>query len=743
MASLEPLFRPRSIAVLGASQDPEKQGHRWFRSLLRSSFAGRVFAVNPKGGELLGHRVYADLAEIDDKIDLLLSTLSPDRTRDILLAAARRGTPFALLFTAGYAEMGPEGAELQRDLVRALRPHGMRIVGPNSMGLFNFEHGLDLKQEMNLPRGEVSVVSQSGNIMLTLWHEAPSWGLGFRICVHFGNQADIPVHEYLAYLGEDPGTKVILLYLEGLQRESGAEFVRVARKVSERKPIVAVKGGRTAGGVRAAASHTAALAGERRAYEGAFRAAGIVEVERLDEALPVVQALLSCPPMQSDDVAVIGSGGGHSVLLVDALEERGLRVPAFDRKTARRIAAKLPAWAPTGNPVDMTGAFTGDLTLFSQLTTTALSGETDFGGVVNYGLYGRFGGAERVDRHGHTYETAAPLLGRVQESKGKPVVFYSPYARSGDPAFSAMRCAGIPCVDSIEVAAACLRGLRDRAKILQRLTRTRVAAVTRTSEGASEVPSGWPGEGPNAVLGDGPGKRHTTLGSVPRGRESCHKAGNLTEVEALALLVANGIPVAPYLVAHTVDAALSAADALGYPVVLKAVSPDIIHKTDVGAVLADIRGPEELAGAYERIGASVRQHVGPDALEGLLVASYLGGGVEVIVGAVRDSTFGPMIIVGAGGILAEVIDEVAVALAPLSALEARDLLADVPRLARLGSARGRETVDLGQLERILVRLSKLMVAFPQISEIDLNPVIVRPDGAFAADARVICSRDAP
>lgn len=706
MHPLERLFRPRSVAVLGASPDPAKPSYRFVEGLVDAGYRGAIHLINPRGGEAFGRPLLPSLERVDGEIDLVLSMLGPAQTPGAIAATARRGARFAVIFTAGFAEMSAEGAAQQAQMVADAHASGMRVVGPNCMGIFSLDCGLNLTGQLGLRRGPVGMISQSGNVGLTVWYEAPKLDIGFSKFIGFGNQADIPVHEYLDYMGQDPETGVVVMYLEGLQAGLGPEFVRVAREVSRVKPIVAIKGGRTPNAGRAAWSHTASLAGEARIYGAAFRQAGIVEVDRLEELLPVAETLVRCPPFRGRRIAVVGSGGGHSILATDAVELNGFEVPPFSAEVIREMRAKLPPWAPVANPVDMTGAFLEDLALFADLTRVALREPEAMGGSLNYGFYG-FHDVSVKDRNGLTYEGAAPRLGQVQRELGKPIVFYAPYARDGLACFRSMRQAGVPCYDSLDLAARCLRALRERAEILD-----------RSAEGAASGPA------PARA-----GAAHLAAAAARPGQ-------NLTEPEALAFLGAHGLPVPAFRRAATRDEAVAAADALGYPVVLKVVSPDVVHKSEAGGVILDLRRPEAVAAGFDAIAASVRGRIPRAAVDGVLVTPYREGGVEVIAGVVRDPQFGPVLAAGLGGIFAEVLGDTALRVLPAGRGEIAAMLRELRGFPRLAGLRGRRPVDLPALEAVLLGLARVVLAHAEVAELDLNPILAFPEGVSIADARI-------
>jgi acetyltransferase len=705
--SLERLFHPRSVALLGVSTTAAKSSYRFAEGLIASGFAGDIYLVNPRGGELFGRPLRRSLDEVQGEVDLVLNLLPPAHTPAAMAAAARRGARFAVIFTAGFAEMSADAAGIEARMIADARAHGMRIVGPNCMGVFSLDVGLNLTSQLGLQRGPIGMISQSGNVGLTVWYDAAKLDIGFSKFIGFGNQGDIPVHEYLEFLGDDPETGVVLMYLEGLRSGLGPEFLAIARRVAARKPVVLLKGGRTENGRRAARSHTASLAGETRILSVALRQVGIIEVDRLEELTAVTETLYRCPPFQGHRIAVVGSGGGHSVLGTDAVEFAGFEAPAFVPEVLRAIQAKLPEWAPAGNPVDMTGAFVDDMGLFAELTRIALGDPQGLGGSLNYGVWG-YPSPDLRDRLGRTYVDAAPLLGQLQTELGKPIVFYAPYAREGGAHFTRMREAGVPCYDSLDLAARCLRALRERSEALGRLARP---------------------------LATGPAPHRAGDAHLAAARGRAHR--NLTEPEALAFLAAHGLPVPAHRVARSAGEATAVAAALGYPVVLKLVSPDVLHKSEVGGVALDLRDAGSVTAAFHRVAEAARQRMPGAAVDGVLVAPYRGGGVELLVGLVRDAQFGPVLMAGVGGVFTEVLADTALRVVPVTRADVGEMLRELRGYPLLTGARGRTPIDLAALEALLLAVAGLALAHPEIAELDLNPVLALPGGLTIADARII------
>jgi acyl-CoA synthetase (NDP forming) len=696
------LFEPKHVALLGVSKDPSKAGYKFLRSLLDAGYQGKISLLGRQAGEMEGLEIHTSADTLPADIDVAFNLLGPAQTPEVLKAVAARGTAYAVVFTAGFAEMGAAGAAIQDEMVRACNDSGMRIVGPNCMGLFNLPIGLNLTEISPLPVGNIAMVSQSGNVGVTLWDQARKHDVGFSCFVGFGNQADIPVHEYIDYLGQDERTKVIAVYLEGLRPDSGAAFFETCARVSRIKPIVVLKGGRTPAGRRAAESHTASLSSSERVYAALFDEAGVVEVHQMEHILPVAEALMRCPPMRGDDVAIVGSGGGHSTVSTDEIESVGLNVPPFSDALFEELSGLLPAWAPKRNPVDMTGAYINDPSLFASLTERVMTRDPNFSASVNYGLYGLWKDGKVGLGSKYDYVTAAPLLGELQSRLGKPIVFYTPYADRPHPSFTAMRNAGVPCLDNVASVGAALAALRRRGRFLAR----------DVDAAADDV----------------------TLASTARPDAAPADYG--TEVGAYELLARHGVALPEVLTAATADLLAAHADTLGYPVVVKAILPGVAHKSDVGGVRTGLGDNGAVRQAVAGITGSVAQALGEGALAGFLVTKDLGRRRELIVGVRRDVSLGTLGIVGLGGVLTEALDDVAVCLLPATPARVRRALGRLHSARAWGAFRGEPEVPAAAVANLLNRLRAALLSDPMIESVECNPAMVVGGDVVPVDAAI-------
>ncbi|GAA3894172.1 acetate--CoA ligase [Halomonas cibimaris] len=706
---LHALLAPASIAVIGASNDPTKRGYKAMLGLIQGGYSGAVYPVNPKADTILGVRAWPDIKAVP-KAPALALICTPAATVPALIeACGRRGVKGAIILASGFGETGAAGARLERDMLSRARAGGVRLIGPNTSGVFNLHYRFNLLALDHLRAGDIGVVSQSGNMLLSLALEAEHHGqVGFSTYVGPGNQSDLGFDDYLRYLGEDPHTRVATLYVEGFR--DGRAFLDAARKVSAAKPVVVYKSGATAQGQQSASSHTGALAGSYPMTVDLLRQAGVNVVPYSDDILPVAEGLGQLQRSPGRRVAVIADGGGQATIAADRLAEAGLELATLTADCQARLSAALSAQASTVNPVDVAGATDAHPALLATCMAIVAADP----GVDAVLLVGMFGGYARrfdeslADDEMRGAETMVELAGTAV----KPVVVYSLYAPVKPPALTRLRTAGVPVYASIEKAVSVLAALSERGAYLDR-----------------PVPPALP----PAV----PGSRGQALVAGARA-----KGRSLLEPEAKALLAEHGIGVLDERLVRDADELADAARVFaGTPVAMKVVSPDIIHKSDAGGVALNLEGEAALAEAYAGILRSAREYDSHARIDGVLVTPMAPKGVEVIVGLMRDDTFGPVVMFGLGGVLVEVLEDVAFRAAPLSREDAAGMLEQLKARRVLDGVRGAPGVDKDALIDLLVSVSRLMEAYPDITELDLNPVIAYPDGYAVVDARILLATD--
>jgi acetyl coenzyme A synthetase (ADP forming)-like protein len=675
-ASLRPFFEPTSVAVVGASRRRGSIGGELFRNVLEADFTGAAYPVNRGGEPVAGVRAFTSIEEIPDPVDLAVICLPGGQVLDAARTALEKGVRALCVISSGFAETGAEGLERQERLLGLVRAHGARLVGPNCLGIAVSGPRLNATfAPRALPPGRIGFSSQSGALGLALLEKATERRLGFSAFVSIGNKADVSSNDLLEWWEDDPATDLVLLYLESFGNPR--KFGRLARRVARRKPILALKAGTTGAGARAASSHTAALAGSEAAVDALFRQAGVLRARTLEELVDV-SALLSTQPLpRGRRVAVVTNAGGLGILCADACEAAGLELPELADETRAALAEHLPAEASVANPVDLLGSATAAT---YEVALPPLLADPHVDALIALFVPPVVAGAEEV---------AAAIAETVERAAADKPVLVVVISAEGMP--SALRAEGSPVAAFLypESAAHALGLAAERAEWLRRP--------------AGAVPE---------------------LEDVdPAAARAVLDEGWLEPAAARALLSAYGVPLVEERLAAGADEAVAAARELGFPVVVKTAAAGA-HKTETGGVALDLRDEEQVRAAVERMGAPV------------LVQPYVRGGAELLAGVVQDPVFGPLVAFGPGGVMAELIGDAGFRIAPLTDVDAEELVlgGKAGRLVR--GYRGTPPADASALVDLVQRLARLAEDLPEVAELDLNPVIGLPDGCVAVDARV-------
>ena len=688
--NLEGLLFPGSVAVIGASGTPGKVGHALFANVA-ASFAGPVYAVNPKYTELLGRPCVASVEGLPEPVDLAVVVVPAEHVAGVLKSCGERGIKNVVVISAGFKEAGEEGARRERELVEIAQRYGLNVLGPNVLGLISTRVGLNatFAPRGALP-GEIAFMSQSGafctSVLDWAWHE----GLGFSHFLSLGNKAVLTEVDFLSAFARDPQTRVIVAYLEGVS--DGEAFIRTAREVTEEKPVVVLKAGRAEAGARAVSSHTGTMAGADRAYEAAFRKAGIIRAQNVEELFDYAYALAKQPLPKGRRVGIVTNAGGAGVMATDAVEWERLEVARFTEGTARRLAECMPKAANIYNPVDILGDARADR---YRQAVDIVAGDPNVDMVV----------ALSAPVAILTFAELAEILAQARRRFKKPFVCSFMAGQLGEEAEELLRKAGIPSFFDPARAVRTLRVLCDYLEIQRRpKEEPRPLAVDR--------------ERAEAIV------RRAIATDRPR-----------LGLEAMDILSAYGIPTARGGLARTPEEAAQLAQRLGEKVVLKVVSSEISHKSDVGGVLVGVES-ERVEEAAAMMLRQIRRKFLSARLEGIFVQELLPPGREVIVGMVRDPTFGPLVMFGLGGIHVEVLRDVAFSVAPLSPGEAEDLVHRIRGFPILKGVRGEPGVDVLRLVEVVERLGRLAADFKEIVELDINPLLCYPDKVVAVDLRL-------
>ena len=711
--SLEKILKAESVAIIGASKNETKRGYQTIRTLLDEKYEGRIYPVNPKEKSILGFKCYKKVSDIEEPVDVALVATPAGTLPAVLEDCGQNGVSGAVVLAGGFGEMGREGRKLENEMVAVAKKHHIRLIGPNTSGMLNLHDHLNLVGLKDAPPGDIALLTQSGNMALTLITEAKIKSRkGFSYYVGVGNEADIQFHEYLEFFQHDPDTKAILMYVEGLR--NGREFIQQAQKTTLEKPIVLLKSGRSSTGKKSAGSHTGALAGISEVARGAFKRAGIIVIENSDELFPVAETLSSLPPIKNNKIAILADGGGHATIASDLLTDLNIEIPEFSEKTRNKLRSLLPQAASVPNPVDVAGGTDADPSVFADCARIILN-DPNVGGLLIVGLFGGYG-IRFAESLSLMEEDAAHRMGKLVRSRNKPIVLHSLYNSEKPHALDLLRYYNIPVFDSLDVAVKCISALAEYGSYLKSYHPKNTFVL---NWGAKAKPQGEAIF--KTVRQDG---RHSLL-----------------ENEAKQLFGLHGAPVSRDLLAKNADEAVEIAAKASGDVVLKIVSPNILHKTEAGGVRVKLHTQKEVRQAYKDIIRNAR-HYNPDAdIRGVLVSPMAAEGVEVIIGTKYDDQFGPVIMYGLGGIMVEILRDVSFRVIPLSPTGARKMIEETKSFPILNGSRGKPPLDKKAITKLLMLCSEIVEAYPQIAEMDLNPVIVHQNGLSIVDARIILKSD--
>lgn len=695
---LDMFSNPGAVAVIGASRDPNKLGNGILSNIIQYGFSGDVYPINPKADEILGLTCYPSVLDVDGPIDLAVIVVPHGFVASMLEECGQKGIRGAIVISAGFREAGLEGVRREKELIAIARKHGIRLIGPNCLGVIDTHCPLNASFAAGMPpAGEIAFMSQSGALCTAILDWALAKGIGFSRFVSLGNKADIEEIDLLEAWEKDPHTKVILLYTEGLT--DGQRFIEVARRVTKNTPVVAVKSGTTSAGSRAVSSHTGSLAGSEQAYKAAFNQAGVVRAESIEEMFDFSMAFSYQPSLKGDCIAVVTNAGGPGIMATDALERLGLQMASLSTETIETLQANLPAASNIYNPIDVLGDAQAD----------------------RYGL-----ALEAVMKddgvHGVMVILAPQVMTRIEEMAG---VVGQIVARYDKPVVG------------------CFMGEAKMGIGIRVLNRYRVPNYAFPERAANALRAmieyyRWRATPPMQVpVFDVDEDRVRALFDRVRaeGRLS------IGDAEARQVMEAYGIPVPQSRLASTAEEAVRFAQEIGFPVVLKIASPDILHKTDIGGIKLNLRTPADVRDAFDLLTYRTMRYMPEAEIWGCQVQEMVGGGKEVILGMNHDPQFGPLMMFGLGGIYVEALKDVTFRIAPFSRDEARAMLTEIRAISLLRGVRGESPADLEAIEDVLLRLSQLVTDFPEIVEMDINPLIVfeQGQGAMGVDMRLVLS----
>jgi len=696
--NLDMLFAPKSVAVIGASNRQGSVGRAVFTNILLNEYRGTVYPVNPKDRSISGVRSYPSVQDLPESVDVAVIVVPAAVVPDVTEDCGKRGVKGLIVISAGFKEIGQDGAALERQVASLAQKYSMRMVGPNCLGAINTDPEVRLNASFasQMPlEGSIAFASQSGALGEAVIDYAAGEGIGFSKFISVGNKADVNENDVLEYLRADPKTKVILLYIEDIV--DGRKFVDTVSKVTEEKPIIAVKAGVSPEGAKAASSHTGALAGSDEAYNAILKQSGVLRVESIIDLFDYARAFAKQPPPRGNRVAIITNGGGPGIMATDASVRYGLQISQFSETTKSKLRAGLPKEASVNNPIDLIGDAQSDR---YELALQALYDES-----VDCGLV-LLTPQAMVD-----LKKVAETIASVGPRSGKTILASILGLTDITPAIDVLESNNIPHYTFPESAVRALAAMYEYQCWVER-PRTEI--------------------------------RHFDV-DVGKAREiisNAKRAGltNIPQDDALRILSTYGLPVIKTETASSKAEALEATKRIGYPVAMKIVSPDVVHKIDVGGVKLDLSSDQDVSEAFDEILKNVNARV-PDArIEGVILQEYVTGGTETIIGIHRDPKFGPLLMFGLGGIYVEAYRDVSFRLAPIRELSADNMINQIRGSKILQGFRGQPPADTKSIAECIERLSQLSIELPDIAELDVNPLVAFANGCRALDARIIVAK---
>jgi acetate---CoA ligase (ADP-forming) len=694
---LDALFNPRSIAIIGASHDPKKVGHAVLNNLIRHKFSGRLCPVNPSGGEILGLKAYPTVTAIGDNTDLAVIAVPARIVPGTLRECAAAGTKSAVILSAGFKEAGKEGTRLEEELRTISKERGIRILGPNCLGLINTANSMNATFAADmLPKGKIAFFSQSGAMGIAIMDWAIGNEIGFSKFISLGNKADLSEIDFIEYFIDDPDTDIILGYLEDVV--DGKRFMDIAHKATRVKPVVLLKSGGTEAGARAASSHTGALAGSDVAFDAAFRQTGIMRVQGVQDLFDTALAFAEGKIPAGNRLLVITNAGGPGIIAADTAERLGVELPHMTRESIAAIALKLPPNATVFNPVDVIGDATSER-YAAVLEQAARDPNVD-------GMLVILTPQAMTDM-----EKTADIVITTSGTTDKPLIASFMGEARVRTAIKKLKDASIPNFSYPELAVKAFKRLSDH-RARQNLEQEQPMCLEVNKDELRQKIDGF----------------------------IAANKFQLGEDEAAAILAHYGFSFPRKALARTSREAAGLASKIGFPVVMKIASPDILHKTDVGGVKLGIKSANEAEDAFLEITANARRFMPQAFIQGVTLYEMISGGKEVILGVTHDRTFGHMLMFGLGGIYVEVLKDVAFRIAPISHRDAQAMVNEIKTSALLRGARGEKAVDVNAVVESILRLSCLVTDFPAIRELDVNPLVAMEKGAVALDARIIFRR---
>lgn len=692
--NLNYFFTPQSVAVIGASSNPNKLSFGIIRNLIQYGYKGKVYPINPKSDQILEHPCFPDILAVPGQVDLAVIVLPANTIPGILKDCGQKGVKACIIISGGFKELGEDGKARETQLMEIAEQFGMRIIGPNCVGNINVYSGLDTTFIKGMPvKGGIGFISQSGAVCGGVVDHIVNEGIGFSHLLSLGNEMDVSETDMIAYLADDPHTKVIAAYVESIR--DGERFLKIASQVIRKKPIILLKAGKSESGARAVSSHTGSLAGSQTAYSTAFKQAGVIEVNSLRSLLQTAMAFDFQPLPQNDRAVIFTNAGGPAALLSDSLDKHGMKLEQLDESLLKKLGEKLNPAAQTMNPIDMLGGATEDEYGYAiNIIQTQCDAGSLLPVLVPQALVNPGAVAESICKEtaGKQKTTLVSLVGKQSIQEAKKI----------------LHTAHIPVFDYPEDAGEVLGAMRRYQLYMEEKQEIQTIEKNPRPDGAVDY------------------------------FEKMEGKKQLGEADVRSFLDFYDIPNAAGIAAQSKEEALTAAANLGYPVVLKIISDDILHKSDAGGIRLNIEDDESLITAYDNLFETVKKNAPGAVLQGVMVEKMYKAGEEIIVGMKRDENFGPLLMMGMGGIYVEAFKDVSFRIAPIGENEIRKMIAETVAGKVLAGLRGTH-YDIDAVAAIIKKIGQISVDFPEIKEIEINPlkVLFKGEGAVALDSRMI------
>lgn len=693
---LKAFFTPQSVAVIGAAREPGKLGYGVLSNILKYGYTGQVYPINPKADEILGLKCYPSILDVPGSVELAVIVVPNKFVPQVMEECGKKGVQGTIIISAGFREAGMDGIKLEHQVLDIAKQYGIRVVGPNCLGVISTHTPLNASFAAGMPpKGSIAFMSQSGALCTAILDWALAKEIGFSHFVSLGNKADVNEVDLLQAWQDDEYSRVIIVYMEGLS--DGQKFIEVARQVTKNTPIIAVKSGNTAAGSRAVSSHTGSLAGSERAYQAAFDQTGVLRASSIEQLFDYSLAFAYQPELKGRNIAIVTNAGGPGIMATDALESSGMKLATLQPETIETLRQYLPAAANVYNPVDVIGDALADR--YEHALKAVLQDENVHGVLVilTPQVYTQI-------------EETAEIVGRLAAMHGKPVLACFMGEEKVGPGIKILNRYNIPNYSFPERAVGALRAMAAFSEWRQRpAPQYEQFAVDR--ERVKQIFTRARSEG-RVTLGD---------------------------AESREIMEAYGLRIPKSILARNAEEAVAAANTIGYPVVMKIASPDILHKSDIGGVRLNVANAEQVRDFFDLLIFRAQRYMPEAQIWGVLVQEMVARGKEVIIGVNRDPQFGPLLMFGLGGIYVEVLKDVTFRIAPISRQEAVKMLDDIRSYHLLRGVRGEKPSDLDAIVDAILRVSQLVTDFPEIVEMDINPLMVHEagKGAAAVDMRFV------